>query len=178
MGWRLGRLKLRLGLRLGRLKLLDGKRQAYVRHTREMAARPTSPRAELVSLLGRLGFAACCFPRGRQWLNASWRAVRAQFRLHDGGVVITSAVKVGLLRWAKELEAPGHEGLLLASPRLGAVGEPGVGAIYADASGDIGYCAWTVHEGELLYVLGVWNTVEWQLPIHHKELIASTLGLW
>eukprot|EP00966_Prymnesium_polylepis_P030450 707953-Prymnesium_polylepis.1 len=48
---RLESLGVELGLRLGRLKLLDGKRLAYARRAREMTARPTSPRAELVSLL-------------------------------------------------------------------------------------------------------------------------------
>eukprot|EP00966_Prymnesium_polylepis_P269324 6222075-Prymnesium_polylepis.1 len=48
---RLESLGVELDIRLGRLKLLDGKRQAYARRAREIAARPTSPRAELVSLL-------------------------------------------------------------------------------------------------------------------------------
>eukprot|EP00966_Prymnesium_polylepis_P121702 2812646-Prymnesium_polylepis.1 len=57
------------------------------------------------------------------------------------------------------------------------VGAPGVGAIYADASGAGGYMAWTVAAGELLYVVGEWDPEELAMPIHGKELLASTLGL-
>ena len=58
------------------------------------------------------------------------------------------------------------------------MGESGVGAIYADASGSIGYTAWTVAKGELLYVEGEWSREQQrELLICDKELIASTLGL-
>ena len=60
---------------------------------------------------------------------------------------------------------------------MGAVGDAGVGAIYADAS-DVGFAAWTVHERELMYVVGEWSAVTRDaVPIHGKELQASTLGL-
>ena len=62
--------------------------------------------------------------------------------------------------------------------RVRADDEPGVGAVYADASGSTGYMAWTVSGDTLLYVVGEWTAVERDtLSIAEKELIASTLGL-
>ena len=161
-----------------RMRLLASKRTKYAARTRAVAARSTVTHAELLALLGRLQFAAACYPRGRQWLHAPWRAARARYRTASGEVVISSAVRVALLNWASELEAPGHEGVPLCSRAMGAVGEPGVGAVYADASGSIGYMAWTVSDDTLLYVVGEWTAVERDtLSIAEKELIASTLGL-
>ena len=50
--------------------------------------------------------------------------------------------------------------------------------IYADASGEGEWAAWTVADGELLYVYGEWTEDERQmLIICEKELLASTWGL-
>ena len=58
------------------------------------------------------------------------------------------------------------------------MGAPGVGAVYADASGEIGWAAWTVSGGELLLTGDVWSDVERrELLICEKELFASTAAL-
>ena len=50
--------------------------------------------------------------------------------------------------------------------------------LYADASGEGGWAAWTVADGELLYVYGEWTEDERELLIIcEKELLASTWGL-
>ena len=50
--------------------------------------------------------------------------------------------------------------------------------VYADASGEGGWAAWTVADGELLYVYGEWTEDERELLIIcEKELLASTWGL-
>ena len=50
--------------------------------------------------------------------------------------------------------------------------------VYADASGEGGWAAWTVADGELLYAYGEWTEDERQLlVICEKELLASMWGL-
>jgi hypothetical protein len=61
------------------------------------------------------------------------------------------------------------------------VGSNGCGAIYADASGSIGYAAWTVAlrggAPTVLLVVGEWTARERRLLICELELLASTIGL-
>ena len=168
-----------LNLESMRLKLSERKRESYASKALAMAQRRTCERAEMLSLLGRLNFAAICYPRGRQWLHAPWRAMRVRFRLRDDSeLVVTKSVRASLLLWAAELSSPSHEGVPLASRTLASVGSLGVGALYADASGEGGYCAWTVHDNTLFYVADTWESCGGAaLPIHVKELFASTVGL-
>jgi hypothetical protein len=56
-------------------------------------------------------------------------------------------------------------------------GEPGAGAVYADASGSIGWGAWTFDGDEVLVIAGEWSAAEQELGIAEKELFASTAGL-
>ena len=174
---RLQTLGVEIDLQAGRMRLLDSKRVRYAERVRRLLVGTICTRHELVSLLGRLSFAAGCYPVGRQWLNAAWRSARARYRLDGDRVALTPPVRAGLERWAAELESGAHEGVPLASRRMRGMGAPGVGAIYADASGAGGYMAWTVAAGELLYVVGEWEPNEMAMPIHGKELLASTLGL-
>jgi hypothetical protein len=103
--------------------------------------------------------------------------VRAQWRLANGEVLITKAVRAALRRWAAELSCEHHAGVPLACRHVKSVGEPGGGAIYADASGSGGFMAWTVSGDELLYVEDSWSGAEQPLIICEKELLASTFGL-
>ena len=48
-----------------RVKLTDSKRRKYAERTREILAEATVEREALLSLLGRMGFAASFYPRGR-----------------------------------------------------------------------------------------------------------------
>ena len=169
-------LGIELDMDTDRMRVSEDKRQKYARRAAEMAEMHSCGREQMVALLSRLQFAATCYPRGRQWLHAPWRAVRAQWRLANGNVLITKAVRESLQEWARELSSPLHEGVPLASREARPWGE-NVGAIYADASGEQGWMAWSVADGELLFTDGVWSESERKLPICDKELLASTWGL-
>lgn len=54
-----------------RLRLTPRKRRDYAVQAEALAARQSCSRDELLVLLGKLGFAALCYPRGRQWLHAA-----------------------------------------------------------------------------------------------------------
>jgi hypothetical protein len=159
------------------------KRASYSEQALALAAAPTCSRDELHSLLSKLNFAADFYPVGRQWLHAAWRALRARFRTQLGVVVLSKSARGGLRRWAAELQRAEHAGVPLAArERYPRAGEQGSVVIYADASRDAsascGYCAWTVHGGELLFVEGRWSAEERQeLLICDLELAASTLGM-
>ena len=166
----------------GTLKLTPQKRVDYSRQVRAMAERSACPVDDLLSLLGKLGFAALCYPRGRQWLHAPWRCARARYRARDGTVLLSSSARSSLLTWAAELDSDVHEGVPLAAcGAFPAADSAEVLCIYADAAGDsagAGYCAWTVVGDELLLVEGRWSVMEREhLIIADLELAASTLGL-
>ena len=137
------------------------------------------PRLEYLRLMGRLQFAAAVFPRGRQWLHAAWRVARARFRLAGDKVQITARVRREFGCWAAALRSPEEEGVPLAARReVEQMGNPGVGAIYADASGSIGWAAWTVAGDTLYWCGGEWSDdVRQELHINEMELFASTVGL-
>ena len=169
-------LGIELDLEAKRMRVSEDKRKKYAAKAESMAELSSCGREEMVALLSRLQFAASCYPRGRQWLHAPWRAVRAQWRLANGKVLITKAVRRSLQRWACELSSESHEGVPLAARAVLTWGED-VCAVYADASGEKGWMAWTVHKSELLFTEGVWSDAERELPICDKELLASTWGL-
>jgi hypothetical protein len=156
-----------------RLRLSRPKRRRYAVHARAVAAELRCDRRDYMRVLGRLTSAVQCYPIGRQHLHAAWRVARTRFRLADGSVPVTKAVRRDLLWWAAELEREGHEGVPLA-----AAGEREQSYIYADASGEQGWMAWAVEGDELLYVEGDWSERERRsLIICEKELLASTWGL-
>ena len=127
-------------------------------------------------LVGRLQFAAQCYPAGRQRMHAAWRVARARFRV-EGRVRVTRALHRDLTWWTRELRDDAHEGVPLAAASAPPVGS-GSMAIYADASGEQGFAAWTLHRGEVLFVEGEWTERERDdLIICEKELLASTFGL-
>ncbi len=165
----------------GCMTLTDEKRRGYAALARAVAAQRVCERAAFESLMGRLTFAASCYPLGRQWLHAPWRAARAAFRTREGGIVVSRAVREALLRWAAELEDDSHAGVPLAArDALPPAGSAEAAAIYADAALDCpsaGFGAWTIAGGELLYVQGEWSAEERQLLICDLELAASTLGI-
>ena len=122
-----------------RLRLSDDKRARYAQLAGEVAVRTTCDLSTFHRLVGRLTFASCMYPRGRQWLHACYRAMRARYRLRGGLVRVSEAVQTELREWVSELRRDGHEGVPLA--RVGGMpecGEPGTAAIYADASGEVG----------------------------------------
>lgn len=162
-----------------RVKLLPGKRRRYAEKLEEMLQQQSAPRVEYLRVLGRLQSAVQCYPRGRLWLNAAWRSVRAEYRLGGDRVPITRKAREDLRHWVTELKLPDPAGVPLATRApIRPCGAEGTGAIYADASGEIGWSAWTVAGGELLLVLGEWDEREReQLLICEKELYASTAGL-
>ena len=166
----------------GRMRLAPLKSSIYARRAEAMALRKTCARDEYLSLMGNLTFAAACFPRGRQWLHAPWRAARARYRTSDGSVVLSAAVRKELRKWVTELRRPLPEGVPIASAgAFPAAASDKAAVIYADAAGDsatAGYCAWTVVDDEFLFVEGRWTQEERQrLLICDLELFASTIGL-
>ena len=169
-----------------RMRLGSGKADRYRQRVRSLL--DTHHRScharDFLQLLGRLQFAAACFPAGRQRLHACWRALRRC----SGTVVLSSAVRTELEWWASTLGEPEavRVGVPLASAPLPQVGH--APAIYADAAGAGGFMAWTVRPldeadgegvwGELLFVEGVWTQDECDLlGIAELELLASTWGL-
>ena len=128
-----------------RMRLASGKRESYAKQAEAIAASGGADRDEFISLLGKLNFAATCYPRGRQWLHAPWRAARARYRVADGRVLLQRAAKLSLRRWVDELRAPDHPGVPLASPPAPPPSDSSRSvAVYADAAGDsadAGFCA-------------------------------------
>ena len=130
--------------------------------------------------MGRLEFAAQCYPLGRQFMHALWRASRARYRFADGSIRIGESAREELRWWACELRSEEHRGVPLASPDpMPPVGD-GAGAIYADACGEGGFAAWTIVGRELLYIEGLVAPEAMEshgLGIAELELLASTWGL-
>jgi len=168
-----------LDLQSARMWLTPAKAKAYAGRVQKALEASSMERLEYLRLLGRLQFAAALYPRGRQWLHAAWRVARARFRLRDGRVQMTARVRADLKRWLAELQNPEHEGVPFACRReVACVGESGAGAMYADASGEWGWGAWTVAGDLLLWCGGQWSeSVREQLHINEKELFASTAGM-
>lgn len=57
------------------------------------------------------------------------------------------------------------------------MGAEGVNAIYADASGSVGWSAWMEHRGTVFITGGEWNAASVPIGIAEKELYASSAGL-
>jgi len=55
--------------------------------------------------------------------------------------------------------------------------EGGAGVVYADASGEGGFCAWTLVGRHVLATAGLWTVEERGMLICDLELLASTFGL-
>ena len=168
-----------INLELRTFAMQQDKRERYAGRVSAALELDRMSRKEYQRLVGRLQFAAQCFPIGRQWMHAAVQVGRAKFRLHADAVPITPAVKADLRRWLVELQRDDHPGVPLAAcTALPAMGAPETGAIYADASGEIGWAAWTATGDELLVTGGVWTeAVRHGLIICEKELYASTAGL-
>tara|TARA_B110000027_G_C16087211_1_gene286576 strand:+ start:201 stop:1145 length:945 start_codon:yes stop_codon:yes gene_type:complete len=168
-----------LDLRSARMWLTPAKAKAYAGRVQKALDVRSMDRIEYLRLLGRLQFAAALYPRGRQWLHAAWRVARVRFRLQGDRVQVTARVHADLRRWLVELQNTQHEGVPFACRhQVASIGEPGVGAMYADASGEWGWGAWTVANGVLLWCGGEWSdSVRVQLHINEKELFASTAGM-
>lgn len=181
-------LGVEFSLREGKVRLSARKRAKYASICRELASRVWVTTEEFRSLLGKLTFASMVYPLGRQWLHPCWRAqsmamkrsvVRAGEIHPVGSARVTRHVREALLLWAAELEWDEHPGVPLASRgRFPAAGEPGVGVVYADASGEEGWSAWTIEEGIVYMVAGVWSEADAVMIIAEKELVASTVGLF
>ena len=174
---RLVALGVEISLITGRMRISDDKRRRYGSAAAEVAAQRDVDYAVLRRLLGRLQFAAQCYPRGRQQLHATWRLFRAGTRRHDGRLSVSRSVARELGWWAAELRREQHEGVPLA--RCGAMAPVGEGtsAVYADASSS-GFAAWSIVDGTVLLMGGTWSPEERQrLPICDLELLASTWGL-
>ena len=176
-------LGVKMSMSENRMWLAPRKREKYAALALEVAGEQHCDRDEYMSLLGKLTFAAVCYPRGRQWLHAAWRAARATFRLQNGKVPVTRAVRKDLRRWAEELMRDDHQGVPLAArSTFPASDSTDAVCIYADAAGAeasaSGFGAWAVHGNELLYVEGQWTPEERKhLIIADLELAASTFGL-
>jgi hypothetical protein len=173
-------LGLEINLAEDRMRILGRRRKSYAEKAEALVKAGTCERSELVSVLSKLLFAASCYPAGRPWLDAAWRVARARFNTSGDTVVLSKAAKAGLSRWARTLRGEMADGVPLAHAAFPAFGSAGCGAIYADASGREGWCAWTVAEDELLITSGAWSSDEVadeSFLICEKELLASTLGL-
>ena len=97
--------------------------------------------------------------------------LRTTFRLNGDAVVVTSSVRADLRRWLTALEEREPDGVPLASVNGVRPASDG-GAVYADASGSIGWAAWTAVGRRVLYVDGEWSDGEIDVNIA-DELYAS-----
>ena len=171
-------LGLELDLIADRMRLMKRKRKKYAAFAREVAGMTVCDFNTFRSLLGKLSFAAGVYPLARQWTHACWRLAKAKFRLADGRVPISTKVRSELTKWATELEKPDHEGVPLAARSdFPAVGGGDAGAIYCDASGSLGWCAWTVVDTTVYEMCGQWDDSSRNMNIADKEYLASTAGL-
>ena len=173
-------LGLEINLEEGIMRILGLRREAYAAKVDKLVESVCVERAELISVLSKLLFAASCYPAGRPWLNAAWRAARAQFRLGGERVLLSLKAKSGLRRWAATLRGEMSYGVPLAHGAFPAFGDDKCGAIYADASGLQGWSAWTAVDDEIVMCSGEWTAEELadeSFIIAEKELLASTLGL-
>ena len=161
----------------GWMRLDEVKQRLYLRRVRGALAAGAMLRRDYLRLLGRLQFASLCLPRGRQWLNAAWRAARTRFRTERDMVLLTKSVVRDLRLWEAALAAANTEAVpLAAAESIGQVGMDNVGAMYADASGSVGWAAWLCSGDEVLLVEHAWRPEERELDISVKEMIASTVG--
>jgi hypothetical protein len=165
-----------------RMRLSASKRARYAAHIESVLGGKVAQRGEYSTLMGRLSFAAQCYPLGRQWLHVPWRAARAVFRTAGGAVRLGSGGRDSLRMWTRALREESHVGVPLASVGpFPVVGSEGCGAVYADASGSVGFAAWTVAQRDgvptVLLVEGVWTARERSMLICELELLASTIGL-
>ena len=170
-----------LDLSSGLMKLAAGKRERYAALCRAVSISQAGvPLSEFRELLGKLTFASIIYPKGRQWVAPCWRSFKiALKRSPVQKVFITRHVREALQRWATELEDPDHPGVPMACREwVPLYGSPGVGVIYADASGEEGWAAWTFEAGVVYMVSGVWGPLDGELIIADKELVASTIGLF
>ena len=173
-GTRLEVLGVELDMDTWRMNLSEGKCTRYGNQARTVAALDRCSRADFEQLLGRLQFATQCHPVARQRLHSCWRLARASFRLSGGDVRLPAAVRGDLRWWAELLGREGGVGVPLAATAL----RDDWPAIYADASGSIGFAAWAVLGDEMLYVVGEWSADERErLIIADLEFLASTFGL-
>ena len=171
-------LGIELDLESESMRLGDDKRKRYRSRVQSVLAADAVPFECFRQLLGRLQFATTCYPRARQWLQAPWRLSRAQFRRRDGMVPLTDMVRASLEMWDAALASRDALGVPLASAAcFAAVSDPTAAVVYADASGNEGWAAWTARDGEVLCVAGEWSESERTLGIAEKELFASTAGL-
>ena len=159
----------------GELSLTEAKRLRYGKAVAEAAASEWADDRQLQRLYGRLAFAMQCFPYMRQHLHGLRRLRRAAQRA--GRVQLSGAAREDLRAWGKHLEEA-VPGIPLARSQQALSMAAGAGAVYADASGESGFAAWTVVDGELIGLQGEWTTEEREgLRIEAKELLASTWGL-
>ena len=159
------------------MRLSADKCERYGTHVQQVLASPTCGRASYERLIGRLQFAAQCFPYGRQHMHACWRVMRSSFRLSGDAVMVSGAARRELRWWAEHMRRRPVLGVPLAAVMMPQVGD-GCAAVYADASTSGGFMAWTVRDGTLLFTEGAWTEEErQQLGIAELELLASTFGL-
>ena len=171
-------LGLELNLDTDRMRLMRRKRHKYAMLAREVAGMKVCDFNTFRSLLGKLSFASGVYPLARQWTHACWRLAKAKFRLSDGRVPISGKVRDELIKWASELERDDHEGVPLASrSAFPALGGGEAGAIYCDASGLLGWCAWTLVGSTVYEMCGEWTDATRDMNIADKEYLASTAGL-
>lgn len=166
-----------VNLREWRMYLGAAKAPRYAAAARTVAAMAWCPAKVFAELLGRLQFAAQCWPDGCEVLRPCWRAARVVTRTAVQAVPVTVAVARALAAFAEHLDQDEDYGVPLACrtpPTKGANNEACV--IYADASGTVGYSAWTVRADDLLIVCGEWSEDEKRLNIATLELLAATWG--
>jgi hypothetical protein len=172
-----------------RIRLTDHKRRRYSAAAADAAASSALTPAAFDRLVGRLQFAAQCYPIGRQHLHALWRVARVASRRRDGALPLSRRARDELRWWVRMLGSPlagaqaacgplaWHDGVPLARcgdpPPIGG----GASAVYADASGEGGWLAWSLSGRTVLLAHGAWLPDARQLLIQEKELLASTWGL-
>ena len=173
-------LGLEIDLEEDRMRILPSRRRSYVKAIAALLEQKSCPVDDLRSVLGKLLFAAACFPRGRRWLDPIWRLTHVKFRTHDGSVILSRNARAGLAKWSHTLQSSMADGVPLAHGAFPTFGSPETCAIYADASGQDGWCAWCAHDGRCFFTSGTWTEDELadgSFIIAEKELLASTLGL-
>ena len=172
---RLDGLGLDVNLEEGRLRLSEAKRERYSEHADRAAGAQTCELADFEKLIGRLQFAVTCYPIGGQHMHAMRRALRARYGLAAGRVKVSKAVAADLAWWSTTMRCAEHEGVPLMCTAVDPDDDWSV--VYADASGEGGFAAWTCRRGVVYMVADTWREPEGNLIICEKELLASTWGV-
>jgi len=151
------------------MRLPQDKLQDILSAVRAILERGTVPKRELVSVLGKLSFAARAIPSGRTFLRRLFDLTKAVSSMPRHRVLtIPAAAREDLTWWVEALSTWNGKSFFLMESWTPA---PNL-QLQTDASGTIGYGAY--YNGRWLH--GTWSEAHAPLSIEFKELYAIVVA--